>query len=97
MPAPLFELLCCLLDVGSSAALAGGLHSATTPSTKLNSSPTPQQRRAQQVRTCAFDGCYALSFRSTDHCWRHQDEPPTDPEPEPETEAEGNWWEGNSE
>ena len=88
MPAPLFELLCCLLDIGSSAALAGGLHSATTPSTKLS---TPQQRQAKQATQCALDGCHALSFRTTDYCWKHQDERQS--EPEPEHDQESNWWE----
>jgi len=86
MPAPLIELLCCLLDVGASGALAGGLHSVTTPNTKLN---TPQQRQAKQVTPCALDGCYALSFRTTDFCWKHQDIP----NPVTETEADANWWE----
>ncbi len=94
MPAPLFELLCCLLEAGASSAMAGGLHSVTTPSTKLS---TPQQRQAKQATPCALDGCHALSFRTTDYCWRHQDEPPLDPEPELEPEQESNWWEGNSE
>ena len=103
MPAPLFELLCCLLDIGSSAALVGGLNSAMTPSTKLS---TPQQRRANQLRTCATANCNALSFRNTDYCWKHQDEPPSDPDidqvvdelvPEPEPESEANWWEEQTE
>ena len=90
MPAPLFELLCCLLEFGASGAMAGGLHSTTTPSTKLN---TPDQRRAKQLTTCALDGCHALSFRTTDYCWKHQDERQLEPDPE----QEPNWWEGNSE
>ena len=90
MPAPLFELLCCLLDVGTSAALAGGLHSTTTPSTKLN---TPDQRRAKQLTTCALDGCHAISFRTTDYCWRHQDETAS----AQESEADTNWWEEKTE
>ena len=97
MPAPLFELLCCLLDIGSTAAMAGGLNSAMTPSTKL-STPTPTGDRSKRLtesrnalRNCSYDGCYALSFRSTDYCWRHQDETPSEPE------AEANWWEEKTE
>ena len=88
MPAPLLELICCLLEPVASAALAGGMHSATTPSTKLS---TPQQRQAKQATQCALDGCHALSFRTTDYCWRHQDERQS--EPEPEHDQESNWWE----
>ena len=90
MPAPLFELLCCLLEFGASGAMAGGLHSTTTPSTKLNS---PDQRRAKQLTTCALDGCHAISFRTTDYCWRHQDETAS----AQESDADTNWWEEKTE
>ena len=26
--------------------------------------------------TCAREGCHTHSFRDTDYCWKHQDEPP---------------------
>ena len=99
LPQLLAELICQGLLFG----LFGGTGSSSKPSTTL---ATPEHRRAQQARICAFDGCNALSFRSTDHCWRHQDEPPSDPDldqvvdswvPEPEPEAECNWWEEQTE
>ena len=92
LPQLLAELICQGLLFG----LFGGTGSSSKPSTTL---ATPEPRRAQQARICAFDGCNALSFRSTDHCWRHQDESPSDPEPapEPEPEVEGNWWEEQTE
>ena len=86
LPQLLAELICQGLLFG----LFGGTGSSSKPSTTL---ATPEKRRAQQARTCAVDGCYALSFRTTDFCWRHQDQPPSKPEPEPEPVAEGNWWE----
>ena len=81
------------------------MKNAQKPPTKL-STPAPSGNRSKRLtesrdtlRNCSFDGCNALSFRSTDRCWRHQDEPPSDPEPEsePEPEAEANWWEGQQE
>ena len=46
-----------------------------------------------ELGNCAVEGCNALTFRSTDYCWRHQDEPPLDSEPDHEQEP--NWWEDN--
>ncbi len=89
LPQLLAELICQGLLFG----LFGGTGSSSKPSTTL---ATPQRRPAQ-LGKCAHDGCNALSFRSTDRCWRHQDEPPSDPEPELEPEAEANWWEDKSE
>ena len=71
---------------------------------KIETSPTERQNKLSQ--NCSREGCNALSFRSTDHCWRHQDEPPPPPPPPkkapppksgPETEVEGNWWEEQTE
>ena len=62
---------------------------------KIEMYPTERQNKLSQ--NCSREGCNALSFRSTDHCWRHQDESPSDPEPEPEPEVEGNWWEEQTE
>ncbi len=98
LPQLLAELICQGLLFG----LFGGTGSSSKPSTTL---ATPQRRPAQ-LGKCAHDGCNALTFRSTDHCWRHQDEPPSDLDldqvvdelvPEPEPEAEANWWEDKSE
>jgi len=86
----LLEALCCFIlefgIAGGTAALSSS-NPLTTPSTKLS---TPQQRQAKQATPCALDGCYALSFRTTDYCWKHQDEHQTEPEPDPEQEP--NWW-----
>ena len=71
---------------------------------KIETSPTERQNKLSQ--NCSTEGCNALTFRFTDHCWRHQDEPPSDPDldqavdswvPEPEPEVEGNWWEEQTE
>ncbi len=108
------ELICSLFMWG---ILGGGVgesavNTAQKPPTKL-STPAPSGNRSKRLtesrdtlRNCSFDGCNALTFRSTDHCWRHQDEPPSDPDldqvvdswvPEPEPEAEANWWEEKTE
>ncbi|SVD56184.1 uncharacterized protein METZ01_LOCUS409038 [marine metagenome] len=108
IPQLIGELICSGLCHVLFAGLAGGdsaMKNAQKPPTKL-STPAPSGNRSKRLtesrdtlRNCSFDGCNALSFRSTDRCWRHQDEPPSDPEPEsePEPEAEANWWEGQQE
>ena len=98
------ELICGGLCHALFAGLAGGdsaVKNAQKPSTELRTSP-PAGNRSKRLtesrktlRNCSFDGCHALSFRSTDYCWKHQPETPSDPEPEPEQEA--NWWEENTE
>jgi len=79
------------------------MKNAQKPPTKLSTS-APSGNRSKRLtesrnalRNCSFDGCNALSFRTTDYCWKHQPETPSEPEPEPEPEAEGNWWEDQSE
>ena len=101
------ELICSGLCHALFAGLAGGdsaVKNAQKPSTKLSTSapPPPPGNRSKRLtenrntlRNCSFDGCHALSFRSTDYCWKHQPETPSDPEPEPEQEA--NWWEEETE
>ncbi|RCH77292.1 MAG: hypothetical protein DBX04_00875 [Candidatus Poseidoniales archaeon] len=86
LPQLLAELIC----HGFFFALFGGTGTTSKPPTKLSS---PTQRRSNQLINCAVEGCNALTFRSTDYCWRHQDEPPLDSEPDPEQEP--NWWEDN--
>jgi hypothetical protein len=102
------ELICSglfyALASGDSA-----VKNAQKPSTELKTSaptgkstPAPTDNRSKRLtesrntlRNCSFDGCHALSFRSTDYCWKHQSETPL--EPEPESEAEANWWEEQTE
>ncbi|MBJ36379.1 MAG: hypothetical protein CMB68_03300 [Euryarchaeota archaeon] len=100
MPAPLIELLCCFLDLGFAVAGGGAALSASNPLTDLSELSASENRRlnsrsprnqTKQLFNCAVDGCNTLTFRSTDYCWKHQDEPPLDPEPDPEQES--NWWE----
>ena len=86
LPQLLAELIC----HGFFFALFGGTGTTSKPPTKLSS---PTHRRSNQLINCAVEGCNALTFRSTDYCWRHQDEPPLDSESDPEQEP--NWWEDN--
>ena len=89
MPAPLIELLCCLLDAGFAVGGAGAAIPVTkNPATKLGQTK-PTQRQSNQLINCALEGCDALSFRTTDYCWKHQDHRQSEPEPD----QEYNWWE----
>ena len=97
------ELICQGLLWGIFGVGESAVNTAQKPPTKL-STPDPTDNRSKRLtesrnalRSCSYDGCNALTFRSTDHCWRHQDETPSDPEPEPESEAEANWWEEQTE
>jgi len=86
--------------VGESA-----VNTAQKPPTELRT-PTPAGKRTSAstgnrskrltesrgaLRNCSHDDCFALTFRSTDYCWRHQDETPLEPE------SEANWWEEQTE
>ena len=79
------------------------MKNAQKPPTKLSTSASTGNRSKRltesrnALRNCSFDGCNALSFRTTDYCWKHQPETPSDPEPEPEPEADANWWEEQTE
>tara|TARA_B100000427_G_scaffold99952_1_gene82283 strand:+ start:373 stop:693 length:321 start_codon:yes stop_codon:yes gene_type:complete len=97
----LLEAFCCFIVefgvAGGTAAL-----SSSNPLTDLSELSTSENRKlnsrsprnqTKQLFNCAVDGCYTLTFRTTDYCWKHQDEPPLDPDPEPEPEQESNWWE----
>ena len=99
------ELICSLFMWG---ILGGGVgesavNTAQKPPTELRTSaPTGDRSKRltesrDTLRNCLHDDCFALTFRATDHCWRHQDEPPPDPETEPESESEANWWEEQTE
>ena len=87
LPQLIAEIIC----QGMFLALFGGTAASSKPPTKIS---PPAQRRSNQLIKCAVEGCNALAFRSTDYCWKHQDEPPLDSEPNPEQES--NWWEDNS-
>ena len=93
MPGPLIELLCCLLDAGFAVGSAGAAIPVTkNPATKLGTIK-PTQRQTNQLINCAVEGCYALSFRDTAYCWKHQDERQLEPDPEQESK----WWEEKTE
>ncbi|HJL54490.1 MAG: hypothetical protein QGF28_00215 [Candidatus Thalassarchaeaceae archaeon] len=47
------------------------------------------EKSAQQLRTCHFEGCYSLPYRSTEYCWKHQDGQPHDTD----RFSKPNWWE----
>ena len=90
LPQILGELLC----NGILFALLGGGGSSSEPRTKKG---YLVQKRPAQIAQCAHDGCYALSFRTTDFCWKHQDETLPEPETEPEAGLESGWWEEQTE
>ena len=98
VPQLLAELIC----HGFLFALFGGTGTSSKPPTKISSPAkkqtrkirTPDQRQSSQLINCAVEGCNALTFRSTEYCWRHQAEPQLAFEPDPEQEP--NWWEDNS-
>jgi len=56
---------------------------------KMNSKLSLNSRQKDQIRTCSFGKCRSLAFRSSEYCWKHQEE-------EPHT-SDGmlteNWWE----
>ena len=89
------------IDVGILGSGESAVNTAQKPPTKLSTSASTGNRSKRltesrnTLRNCSFDGCYALSFRSTDYCWKHQSETPLEPEPEPEAEA--NWWQEKTE
>ncbi|MFL2493933.1 MAG: hypothetical protein ACJ0HH_04215, partial [Candidatus Thalassarchaeum sp.] len=84
LPQILGELIC----QGIFFGLFAGGDSSSKPFTTL---AAPQKRPAK-IGTCAHDDCNALSFRSTDYCWKHQDETLPEPETEPEAGLESGWW-----
>ncbi len=86
----LFQLIAEIICQGILFALFGGSATSSKPPTGIS---TPAQRQSNQLIKCAVEGCNALAFRSTDYCWKHQDEPPLVSEPKPEQES--NWWEDN--
>jgi len=95
------ELICSGLMWGILGGGESAVNTAQKPPTKL-STPASTGNRSKRLtesrntlRNCSFDGCYALSFRSTDYCWKHQSETLSEPEPEPEAEA--NWWQEKTE
>ena len=84
----LLEALCCfILEFG----IAGGTAALSSSNPLTDLSASENRRLNSRSPKCAVDGCNTLTFRSTDYCWKHQDEPPLDPEPDPEQES--NWWE----
>ena len=94
------ELFCSGLCHVLFAGLAGGdsaVKNAQKPSTELRTSaPTGDRSKRltesrDTLRNCLHDDCFALTFRSSDYCWRHQDETPSEPE------AEANWWDEKTE
>ena len=97
LPQLLAELIC----NGLFFALFGGTGTSSKPPTKISNPAqkqtkkitTPVQRRSDQLIKCAVQGCNALTFRSTEYCWRHQDEPQL--VSELDSEQEPNWWEDN--
>ncbi|GIS92309.1 MAG: hypothetical protein CM1200mP21_06040 [Candidatus Poseidoniales archaeon] len=86
----LLEALCCFIVEFATAGAAAGL-SASNPLTDLSTSEN--RRPDSRSSRCAVDGCNTLSFRSTDYCWRHQDETAS----AQESEADTNWWEEKTE
>jgi len=92
------ELICSGLCHALFAGVAGdsAVKNAQKPSTELRTS-APTGNRSKRLtenrdalRNCSFDGCSALTFRSSDYCLRHRDEKPL------EQEADANWWEEGS-
>ncbi|DAC28577.1 MAG TPA: hypothetical protein D7H74_05235, partial [Candidatus Poseidoniales archaeon] len=80
----------------------GGTGASSKPPTKISNPTqnqtkkitTPVQRRSNQLINCAVQGCNALTFRSTEYCWRHKDEPQL--VSKPDSDQEPNWWEDGS-
>ena len=56
---------------------------------KMSSKLAPSSRQKDQIRACSFGKCRSLAYRSSEFCWKHQEE-------EPHT-SDGllteNWWE----
>ncbi len=114
LPQIIADIICSGLCHVLFAGLAGGdsaMKNAQKPSTELRTS-APTSNRSKRLtesrdtlRNCSHDDCFALTFRSTDYCWRHQDETPSEPKSKPEeeeaepvqTEDTTNWWEEQTE
>jgi len=65
----------------------GKLFESTNPDEPVK--PKSEKAVQQQLRTCHFEGCHSLSFRSTEYCWKHQDGQPHDTD----RFSKPNWWE----
>ena len=97
LPQLLAELIC----NGLFLALFGGPGTSSKPPTKISNpaqkqtkKTTPVQRQSNQLINCAVQGCNALTFRTTEYCWRHKDDPQL--VSELGSEQEPNWGEDSS-
>ena len=60
-------------------------------STQYNNSfvDSDEPFKPKSEKACHFEGCYSLSYRSTEYCWKHQDGQPHDTD----RFSKPNWWE----